>query len=384
MIRVIFKWLGLSVLALIALVVVATVGALTMRHVGQTMNAEIGRIVAPNGIDESGYMTVGGVRQWVTVRGQDKSLPVLLYLHGGPGGALSDVSYLFQRTWEDYFTVVQWDQRGFGRSDVDRDKIAGTVTRTRYVDDAIDLIEQLKVRLKQPKVIVVGQSWGSVLALEVAHKRPDLLYAVVTVGQVAAWDDNFTETRRLLIDLAQRTGDQALLAKMNAVGPLPPSTDYERFNAWIDVVQGEMMERGYSWHNSRGSWGMRLLTGAMLSPSVSDGSLVTMLIPRAHRKAYMAQVLGSLSGWRAATAIGTRLEVPWVMMQGDWDWQTPTTSARVYFDSVCAPWKKWVSFQNSAHVVTLEEPGKTIVTLVNDVLPAVRGEVPAGAQACKP
>ena len=346
------------------------------------MNADIGKIVSPNGIDEAGYMMVGGVRQWVTVRGQDKSLPILLYLHGGPGGALADESYLFQRPWEDYFTVVQWDQRGFGRSGVDADKLKGTITNDQYVSDAIDLIEQLKVRLHQPKIIVLGQSWGSALGLQVAHRRPDLLYALVTVGMVTAWDENFEETRQLLIDLAKKTGDAVLLKKMTDLGAEP--ADNTKAVEWIGAVQAEMENRGYSWHNSQGPWGGRIVTALKFSPSVSDADLVARMHPNPDTPAYSTQVVNSLRGWTAEKVIGTRLEVPLIALQGDWDWQTPTPLATAYFGKVCAPWKVWVPFHNSAHVVVGEEPGKAIVTLVTEVLPAATGKAPADAVYCKP
>ncbi len=381
-IRVVSKWLGGLGMVLIVVLVAAVFSWLSLRHLGQKMNADIGRIVSPNGVDEAGYMTVGGVRQWVTVRGQDRSLPILLYLHGGPGTALADESYLFQRPWEDYFTVVQWDQRGFGRSDVDLAKIKGTVTDERYIADTVDLIEQLKVRLHQPKVIALGHSWGALLALQVAHQRPDLLYALVTIGQLTDVTAANNERRRLLMEDATQGGDQALLKKMTDLGPAPSPADTQRFTPWLNVAGAELTNRGHSWHNASGEWFDRIMTASIISPTVSDAGLVQMFIPQPHREAYMAQVFASLAGVTAETDVGTRLEVPWVLMQGDWDWQTPTTLARAYFDKVCAPWKKWVSFHNSAHVVILEEPGKTIVTLVNDVLPAVRGEVPTGAETC--
>ncbi len=353
-----------------------------LRHEAQKMNADIGKIVSPNGIDAAGYVPLNGVRQWVAVRGQDKAAPLLVYFHGGPGGALSDASYIFQRPWEDYFTVVQWDQRGFGRSNIDADMIKGSVTKEQYVADAIALIEHLRTRFGQKKVIVIGQSWGSLLGLEVAHRRPDLLYALVTVGQVAAWEGNFEETRRLLTELAKSTGDTALLKKMTDLGPLPRSTESKGSNDWIGVVQGEMINRGYSWHNSLGDWGPRLVTAAKLSPTVTDADLAAAATPHPEQKAYVEQVVASLSGWDAEKDIGTRLAVPWVLLQGDWDWQTPTTRARVYFDKVCAPWKKYIAFHQSGHVLTAEEPGRTIVTLVDDVLPAVSGKAPAGAVRC--
>jgi hypothetical protein len=39
----------------------------------------------------------------------------LLFLHGGPASTDMPVSWAFQTPWEDYFTVVQWDQRGAAR-----------------------------------------------------------------------------------------------------------------------------------------------------------------------------------------------------------------------------------------------------------------------------
>ena len=383
MARVLGKWSGIFALALIAALAGASVAGLGLRHLGQAMNGDIGKIVSPNGIDEAGYMTIGGVRQWVTVRGQDRSRPVLLFLHGGPGTALADEAYIFQRPWEDYFTVVEWDQRGFGRSDVDAARIKGTVTNDRMVADAIDLIEQLRVRLHQPKIIVVGQSWGTILGLQVARKRPDLLHALVTIGLSSGWERNFEETRRLLIDLARRTGDRALLKKMTDAGPAPPATDWQRFSKWGLTVQPEMTNRGYTWHNSMGPPIVPFIGAGVFSPSLGDGDLLKTFLPHPDRDAYSVQIAGSLSGWTPEKDVGIRLDVPWVAMQGDWDWQTPTTTARAYFDKVCAPWKLWVPFHNSAHIVTAEEPGKTVVTLVNDVLPAVTGQIPAGAETCR-
>ena len=69
-----------------------------------------------------------------------------------------------------------------------------------------------------------------------------------------------------------------------------------------------------------------------------------------------------------------------VVMQGRHDWQTSYDLALAYFGKIDAPWKKWVAFPHAAHVLNLEQPGLSVVTLVNDVLPATRGEVPQGAE----
>ena len=159
-------WLRRGALALAGLLLAACLfvggaltGALKVRHLVQGYFAEAARIVAPEGIDEAGYVTRGGVRQWVTIRGQNRHNPALIFLHGGPGGALADLSYIFQRPWEDYFVVVQWDQRGYGRSNVDRDQVRGSTTKEQYIADATALVENVRQRVGQQKVVLVGQSW---------------------------------------------------------------------------------------------------------------------------------------------------------------------------------------------------------------------------------
>jgi pimeloyl-ACP methyl ester carboxylesterase len=72
----------LSVIGLLVLVVGATLG---YRAYLQHVNARLIAIHSPNGIDEGIYVKIGGIDQWIQIRGQDHKNPVLLCLHGGPG-----------------------------------------------------------------------------------------------------------------------------------------------------------------------------------------------------------------------------------------------------------------------------------------------------------
>src|SRR5208337_3944253 len=101
--------------SLIALVVVAIAALLAMRTYRQHVNAQLLAIHSQNGIDEGMYVKIGGIDQWIQIRGQDRDNPVLLCLHGGPGGTWVPMTALFV-PWEKQFTVVQWDQRGTGKT----------------------------------------------------------------------------------------------------------------------------------------------------------------------------------------------------------------------------------------------------------------------------
>ena len=77
---------------------------------------DLGRIVAPSGIQESYKTRIGGIDQWINVRGQDRSNPIILFVHGGPASPLIPTLWQFQRPLEEYFTVVNYDQRGAGKT----------------------------------------------------------------------------------------------------------------------------------------------------------------------------------------------------------------------------------------------------------------------------
>ena len=119
---------------------------------------DLGRIAAPNGIQESYKTKIGGVDQWLNVRGQDKANPIILFVHGGPASPLIPTLWQFQRPIEEYFTVVNYDQRGAGKTYVeDHSEATGaTLHIPRYVDDAIEIAEYVRKRYGKSKVILMG------------------------------------------------------------------------------------------------------------------------------------------------------------------------------------------------------------------------------------
>jgi pimeloyl-ACP methyl ester carboxylesterase len=148
--------------------------------------------VSARRIEEASFVKIGGIEQWVTIRGDDDRKPVLLLLHGGPG----DVQSPFISTYAPYerdFVLVQWDERGAGRT-FSKNGAAG-VSLEKQVTDGTDLSEQLHRRFPQQKLILLGHSWGSIVATGMAQQRPELFAAYVGTGQVASWAD----TKRMIV-----------------------------------------------------------------------------------------------------------------------------------------------------------------------------------------
>ena len=207
-------------------------------------NARDYAITSPNGIDEAKYVEVGGIEQWITIRGEDRNNPVLLFLHGGPGDATNPWGYAGFRLWLKHFTVVQWDQRGAGRTlGKNGSASAQTVTVDRMVQDGVELAALLTKSLGKNKVVLVGHSWGSMLGVLMAKARPELFYAFVGTGQVADPTKNYAVAYDALLKKAEALEDERAMRELRAVGP-PPYTNGQGLRRPAQVVE-PLRRRGF-------------------------------------------------------------------------------------------------------------------------------------------
>lgn len=204
-------------------------------------NAQQYAISSTKGIDEASFVTVGGIEQWITIRGLDRDNPVLLFLHGGPGDVTNPWTFALFAPWERYFTVVQWDQRGAGRTlRKSGPAVAPTITVDRMVQDGIELTEYLRKHLGKEKIVIVAHSFGSILGLRMAKARPELFYAYVGTGQVADSTRSYSVAYNALLKEAKAIDDQRAIEELSHVGP-PPYESGDGFRVqhkWANAFEG--------------------------------------------------------------------------------------------------------------------------------------------------
>ncbi len=334
---------------------------------GREIIAEIGTVVTPKGVQETFEVTLGGARQMVNVRGSDRDNPILLFIHGGPGAVEMPIAWAFQRPWEDYFTVVQWDQRGAGRSYPLNDPVAlaPTLTVERYRDDAIELIDRLRAKYGKRKIFVLGHSWGSVVGLAVAAKRPDLLHAYIGMGQIIDAKENERVGMAWTIAQARAAGNADAVREVEALKPYPDAGAFtiEQADGWRKWAIGYGSLAAYRKDANF------YLRAPRLSPEYTaadrkawaDGSLysVTTLWPR----------LADLSFTRTR-----RIGAPVFMFLGRHDYTTPSPITAEWMARLSAPKKRVTWFEHSAHLPMIEEPGRVFAALVEQVRPLAVGE----------
>jgi pimeloyl-ACP methyl ester carboxylesterase len=126
---------------------------------------------------------IGGIRQYIQIRGKDASKPILLLLHGGPGGSLMNKTEKITGKLQTQFIIVQWDQRETGRT-LGLNKSPKPLTLEMFYNDTHDLIDSLLKKFQKPKLFLAGYSWGTGMGFHIADKYPEKLYAYIAISPV--------------------------------------------------------------------------------------------------------------------------------------------------------------------------------------------------------
>jgi len=325
------------------------------------------KIVSPNGVEELLAIPINGTQQWISVRGRDRRNPILLMLHGGPGAPSLPVAYTFQNPWEDYFTVVQWDQRGAGKTYAANDPkaVAETMTVDQMTSDAEEVVRHLQKTYGKKKIFLLGHSWGTVLGVAVAQRHPEWLYAYVSVGQLIDTKRNEAEGYEFALSEAKRHNNTEAVKDLEGIAPYPGepgSLTFARIGVqrkWLTYYGGLTYGRT-SFSYDANAWTLSPDYTDKDLDAVDDGSLFSL-----------THLLGPLEAVNLTNV--TTFGCPLFVFEGRHDYATSHTLAEAWFKSVKAPEKKFVWFENSAHMVMQEEPGRFLHHLVVDVRPlAVR------------
>jgi proline iminopeptidase len=321
------------------------------------------KIVATNGVEELLEIPVANTQQWISVRGRDKANPVLLMIHGGPASPEMPTSWYFENGWEDYFTVVQWDQRGSGKSYNANDPkaIQPTLSLARITKDAGEVVQYLRSRYGKQKIFVLGHSWGSVVGLSLARRHPEWLYAYIGVGQVIDGKGGERVGYEETLRIAQATGNAQAVADLKSIYPYPnedgsvPLEKIDKERKW-SVRFGEL-----TWNRTGLDYYYDL---TQFSPEYTKADINAIDLG-SHLS--LDPLLPYMTGFDFSKV--TEWSCPIVLFAGRHDFTTPSTVAAEWYQRIHAPSKKLVWFENSAHMMMVEEPGRFLLHLVQDVRP---------------
>ena len=303
---------------------------------------------------------IGGIDQWIIIRGHDKNNPILLFLHGGPGSIEGPFAYKFQRELEKHFLMVNWDQRGAGKSF--STKIPKeSMNIKQFISDTHELIELLLKRFNKKKVYIVGHSWGSILGTLVVSRYPELIHAYIGIGQVVNILDNEKVSYQFVINEAERRGNKKALKQLKKLEPYPEK----------DITDTKALRKQRKWLTKFGGviYGKKnwwpYLKMALGSPEYSLKDIVKFVRGIKLSLETMWEKLFEIDFFKQVP----ELKVPIYICMGRHDYNTPFELAEKYFNQLKAPKKDFIWFESSAHMLNTEEPEKFNNLLINIILP---------------
>jgi len=314
-------------------------------------------IKSDNSIASLEKVKIGGVDQWLLIRGKDKSNPVLLFVHGGPGSPEMPWAHHFSGGLEDHFVVVNWDQRRSGKS------YSGTPKESlkidQFVSDAHELTRLLLDRFGAEKIFIVGHSWGSVLSVLTVRKYPDLYYAYVGIGQVVDMQQNEAISYRFVLDEAKKRGDRKAIRQLEKIGPPP----YDAFRE-LYIQRKWLLKFGGAFHNED-SYKKYAKIALKQGKEYTPADWVKFLLSNILVAKEMWDELMKINFFEQAP----RIEIPVYFLVGRHDYNTPFELVEQYYEMLDAPMgKRLIWFENSAHSPNLEEPEKFADVMINKVL----------------
>jgi pimeloyl-ACP methyl ester carboxylesterase len=305
--------------------------------------------VLKNKLSEEKFILINGIEQWVTIKGEI-SKPIILFIHGGPGSPLSPYSDNLYKDWENDFIIVQWDQRGTGKTfgryapeELTPEYLKeNPLTVDLMTKDGIELSEYLLKHLGKQKIILFGTSWGSVLGVKMAAKRPDLFYAYVGHSQIVnpAIDIEFYDK---VYKIAKNKKDKDALEILNTIGK-PPYDKAKKVGQLFRILKKYEKENSIP---APDKW-------FLLSPAYdnakdnqnrSDGDDYSFVNYIGDSKLGVQSMSTTINLMKDNLGF----QIPVYLIQGNEDILTAKEKTKEYFNKLKAPKKRYYLLPKTAH-----------------------------------
>ncbi len=321
------------------------------------INYQKTRINTELGVQEDLYVELGGIEQYIQIRGEDINNPVILFLHGGPGFPLSYLSYYYQPYLESDYTFVCWDQRGSGRTYYNNQVTQADLTPEQLLADVDDLVEYICSRFHKEKVIIMGHSWGTVLGTLYTMNYPDKVESYIGVGQVIDFDAGKIEAALAAKTLASKEHMESdVITLMNEIERFSQASNINE----IDIPGMEKMIRT-SLSYLKGSDELNPLKTMWLgltSPYISIDDL--RWFKKASNTETIFELEKNLINYMYydfdINALDNQYDVPIYYISGGNDWITPYTMVETYYNNLVAPSKDMIIIDNTGHTPFLDQP----------------------------
>ena len=301
---------------------------------------------------------INGIRQYIQIRGADKNAPLMLFLHGGPGGSMAGLCHVMQPEWEHHFTVVNWDQRNACKTYLANKSNAAAISQSGtledYMADIDAVIAYLHTVYDFEKIILMGFSWGSLIGAEYAKRYGETVSHYIGVGQFIHYIDGLHYSCEWLRKVVKDA--PADVEKINAFEnsiPDPPKMT-PAFMNFLQVFS--MLGAKYIAKDGRAFPIKSLLT----SPFLRFGEKMAMVHgnPKLFSGTYQTMLSHDFRN-------NLHFDMPVMFVSGDEDFVCPNELLAQHFGQITAPQKKNVVISKATHTCFYDQPTAFLDTIID-------------------
>ena len=135
-------------------------------------------------IDSHEVIKINHQKYFLSVRSNCRDGNVILCLHGGPGLPNAELIKHYNSDIANAATLVMWDQRGAGDAYSASFAFKKNLMKERLLDDINNVVNYLRNRFQQDKIILLGHSFGTVLSVWYTQQHPEKVAALINVSQL--------------------------------------------------------------------------------------------------------------------------------------------------------------------------------------------------------
>jgi len=308
-------------------------------------------------ISEKIFLNINGVQQGMFIQSKDSTNPVLLYLHGGIPDYFLTKKY--PTGLDDLFTMVWWEQPGFGLS-YNSKMPQKTVTLEQMISDTREVTNYLRKRFGQEKIYLMGRSGGTFIGVHVAAEAPELYHAYIGIAQMSDHLKSERLAYEYMLKEYRDAGNKKMVRKLEA-SPVTEVIPY----GYLKLRDEAMHSIGVGTTRNMSS----IITGIFL-PSLTcrDYTIAEKVnMWRAKAKSGVHPLWDTILATDLSKQVH-ELKIPVYFVHGIFDYTVSYNLAKDYFNKINAPIKGFYTFENSAHSPLFEEPERMQQILQTDVL----------------
>lgn len=290
-------------------------------------------------IDTTEIVEIGGIKQFIKLQGVDRTKPLLLFLHGGPGTSLIPVADTFTAKLKERFVVVQWDQRETGET-LKLNHSTETLSLGLFQKDTDELINYLLQKFSRKKLFLVSHSFGSMLGFNFADQHPELLYAYISISGIVDQRQSERLTLEMLNKWARETNNDIAIKEL-ALVKLPFENEDDLFYSqkWLFIHNGVDFAKEDGFKTKYHDW--LAVWFPMWKKAVTNNLFKTLPV----------------------------LKCPVYFIEGNGDKQQSHYIVEDYYKFLKAPKKAMFWFEKSGHTVFNSEPDKLQQVIIEKILP---------------